>query len=79
MLHVVLSAASPTLYPTLVPLSRNLFLLCTNTQLSAYVDVFVDDFLRLLQVPTHRRHHVRCTLFHTLDKVFRPLDKLDPN
>ena len=41
-------------------------------------DVFVDDFLWLAQGLTHRRHYMCRTLFHTLDKVFRPLEKLDP-
>ena len=39
------------------------------------MDVFVDDFLGLAQRPRHRRRHVRRTLFHALDKVFRPLDR----
>ena len=42
-----------------------------------YVDVFVDDFLGLAQGPRHCRRHVRRTLFHALDKVFRPLDQQD--
>ena len=37
----------------------------------------VDDFLGLAQGPRHRRRHVCCTLFHTLDKLFRPLDRQD--
>ena len=43
----------------------------------AYVDVFVDDFLGLAQGPRHRLSHVRRTLFHALDKVFRTLDQQD--
>ena len=42
-----------------------------------YVDVFVDDFLGLAQGPRHQRHYFRRTLFHALDKVFRPLDSQD--
>ena len=72
------STTSPTLYSTRVPLSRYPLLLRTNTQLFSYVDVFVDYFLGLAQGPTHRRHHVRRTLFHSLEKVLRPLDKLEP-
>ena len=40
-----------------------------NAQLLVYVDVFVDDFLGLVQRPRHQRCHVRRTLFHALDKV----------
>ena len=54
----VFSAAAPTLDPTGVPLSRDpLLLLLTNSQLLAYVDVFIDDFLGLAQGPTHRCRH----------------------
>ena len=49
----------------------------TNAKILAYVDVFVDDFLGLAQGPHHRRRHVHHTLFHVLDKVFRPLDRKD--
>ena len=41
------------------------------------MDVFADDFLGLAQGPRHRRRHVRRTLFHALDKVFRTLDRQD--
>ena len=34
----------------------------------------MDNFLGLAQGHRHRRRHVRRTLFHALDKVFRPLD-----
>ena len=44
-----------------------------NTRPGAYVDVFVDDFLVMPQGPTRRRHHIRSTLFHSLEKVLRPL------
>ena len=74
----VVSAESPTLYPILVPLFLDSLLLWNNAQLLAYVKVFVDDLLRLAQGPTNQRRHVRRTLFHALDKVFRPLEKMDP-
>ena len=35
------------------------------------------EFLGLAQGPRHRRRHVCRTLFHALDKVFRPLDSKD--
>ena len=40
-----------------------------NVQLLTYIDVFVNDFLGLVQRPRHQRRHVRRTLFHALDKV----------
>ena len=49
----------------------------TNAKLLAYVDFFVDDFLGLAQGPRHRRRHVRRTLFHALEKLFRTLDRQD--
>ena len=45
-----------------------------NAKPSAYVDVFVYDFLGISQRPDHRRRQVRHTLFHYLYKVFRPYD-----
>ena len=39
--------------------------------------VFVDDFLGLVQGLTHRLCQVCRTVFHALDKVLRPLDKMD--
>ena len=75
----VVSAVAPTLDPTLVHLYQDTFLLCTNSQLLEYVDIFVDDLLGLAQGPTHQRCHVCRPLFHALYKVFRPLDNLDPN
>ena len=41
------------------------------------MDFFVDDFLGLPQGPRHRRRHLHRTIFHALDKVFRPLDRQD--
>ena len=50
----VVNAVSPTLDTTLVILSRDPLLLCTNAQLLAYVVIFVYDLLGLAQVPNHR-------------------------
>ena len=65
--------------PTRVPLSQEPLLLRTNAQLFSYVDLFVSDYLGLAQGPIHWRCHMRRTPFHALDKVFRPLEKLEPN
>ena len=58
-------------------LTREPYLQRPNAKLLSYVDVFGDDFLGLAQGPRHRHRHVRRTLFHALDKVFRPLDRQD--
>ena len=60
-------------------LTRDPYLRRPNTKLLAYVDVFVDNFLGLAQGPRQLRRHVRRTIFHALDKVFRPLDWQDAN
>ena len=44
---------------------------------TAYVDVFVDDFLGLAQGNKDRLSYVRRVLLHTIDDVFRPLDTSD--
>ena len=68
---------APPLTQEHAQLTRNPYLRQPKAKLLAYVDVFVDDFLGLAQGPRHRRHHVRRTLFHALNKVFRPLDRQD--
>ena len=42
-----------------------------------YWDVYVDDFLGLVQGGTHRRKIAKRALLHSLDRVFRPLEPLD--
>lgn len=51
---------------------------CLPSQSSpaAYVDVFVDDFIKLAQGEATRRR-VRSLLFHALDSTFRPNDFYD--
>ena len=68
---------APSLDKHLGALPRDPYLGRKKSQLLQYVDVFVDDFLGLAQGPRHSRRHVRRTLFHALDKVFRPLDSKD--
>ena len=51
----VISTSDPTLNPTLDPLSRDPLLLCANTQLLAYVNVFMNDLLGLDQGLTYWR------------------------
>ena len=70
---VVIPESTPIQTP-LAGLSQNTYLGCTNVKPTAYTDVFVNDFLGLPRGPAHRRPHIRRTLFHTLDKVLRPLD-----
>jgi hypothetical protein len=43
-------------------------------------DVYVDDFIGMVQGNAHHRQHVKRILFHSLDQVFRPLESADnPN
>ena len=44
---------------------------------AAYVDVFVDDFIALVQGCPTQLSRVRRALFHNIDLVFRPLDDDD--
>jgi hypothetical protein len=43
----------------------------------AYVDLYMDDFLGLAQGHPGLRERVRSTLFHSIDKIFRPLGPMD--
>jgi hypothetical protein len=43
-------------------------------------DMYVDDFIDMVQGNAHHRQHVKRILFHSLDQVFRPLESTDnPN
>ena len=75
--EVVRVEPSPILDKQLGDMPRDPYLGRKNSQLIQYVVVFVDDLLGLAQGPRHRRRHVRRTLFHALDKVFRPIDSKD--
>ena len=59
------------------PSSRDPCLNQRGLRPTAYVDVFVDDFLGLAQGNTDRLKYVRRVLLHTIDDVFRPLDDSD--
>ena len=65
------------IHPALANLSRDLYLKWRNKTPTAYVDVFVDDFLSLSQGLTHRKCHIRSTSFHEPGKILRPLDSGD--
>ena len=76
-----MEAATPPPAPPLAKkyaqLTCDPYLRRISAKLLAYVNVFVDDILGLEQGPRHHRRHVRRTLFHTLDEVFRPLNRQD--
>ena len=55
--------------PTMDPYLRR-----DNANPSAQVNVFFDDLLWLAQGPAHRKHQVRRTLFHALEKLFWPCE-----
>ena len=74
---VIAPPPAPHLAQEHAKLTRGPYLRLPKAKLQAYEDVFADDFLGLAQGPRHRRRHVRRTLFHALDKVFRPLDRQD--
>jgi hypothetical protein len=40
-------------------------------------DVYVDDFIGMVQGKPYHRQHVKRILFHSLDKVLRPLEDTD--
>ena len=58
-------------------LSRYPYLKRKNENPTAYLYVFMDDFWGLDQGNTHRPSNVHGNLFHTLYKVFRPLESDD--
>ena len=72
------SAADLMLYPKLFSLYKDTLFLRTDAHILAYVDIFIDEFLRLAQGRTHRHLRVHPTLFHDLDKMFRTFDMMDP-
>ena len=74
MVEAIVREEPPTLHMTLAGLTRNPYLRQAKANLATYVDVFVKTFLGLAQCPVQWRHQVRLTLFHFLDKVFRPRD-----
>ena len=74
MAEAIVREYLPTPQPELSELTREPYLRWTNANTSTYVDAFVDNFLGLPQGPAHQRRQVRQTLFHSLEKVFRPCD-----
>ena len=42
-----------------------------------YWDVYIDDFLGLIQGNKYHRRRIKRALLHAMDKVFRPLDPAD--
>ena len=63
-----------TNHPSLAGFTREPYLRQANTKPAAYMDIFVNSFLELAQVPTHWQRRVWKTLFHSLDNVFWPYD-----
>ena len=77
MVKSIFRAEPPTLQQALRGLTRYLYLIWANANPSAYIDVFVDDFLGLAQEYSHQPRQLRKTLFYTLDKVLRTCDSGD--
>ena len=77
MAESIVIEAPPTLQMSLAGIKRDLYLIRSNAKPSTYVDIFIDDFLGLAQLPAHRQRQVQQTLLHTLDKMFWPCDSRD--
>ena len=74
---MVAPPSAPPLAEEHAKLTRDPYLRLPKAILLAYVDLFADEFLGMAQGTRHRHRHVCRTLFHALDKVFRPLDRQD--
>ena len=70
MTKSILRVEPPTPQTVLTGMTRDPYLRRSNAKPAAYVDFFINDFLRIVQGPTHRRRRVRKNLFHTLYTVF---------
>ena len=69
MEKAIVREATPTIQLELTGLTRDPYLRQSKNKLSAYIDVFVNNFLELDQGPAHRRRQVWQIFFHILDKV----------
>ena len=58
MVEAIFREEPTALQPELAGLTRYPYLRQSNTNMAAYVEVFVDDFLGLAQEPSHWRHQV---------------------
>ena len=74
MAGAIVREAPSTLQPAPTGMTRDPYLRWANAKLSAYVDVLVDNFLGLAQIPAHRQSRVSKNLFHTLDEMFLTCD-----
>ena len=68
---------SSQFHPTTNIPPRNPVLLRPSPKRTAYVDIFVDDFIALVQGCPDQLSRVRRAIFHNIDLVFRPLDEGD--
>ena len=68
--HGLVIPNSLPLHPYLEGLSHKPYLILINAEPTAYVDIFVDEFMDLAQGAAHKRHYFWCTSFQELDKVF---------
>ena len=72
-------AKSPSSYlrPNLVALQWYPQLHCQHSCLLSYMDIFLNELLALVKVPTHKCRNVKQTLFRTIDTVFLMFDDKD--
>ena len=69
----ILATSSPSKLHHATP-SRNPLLHRPSPKRAAYVNIFVDDFIALVQGCPNQLSRVRRSLFHNIDLVFRPVD-----
>ncbi len=63
--------------PTPVPLHRKALSLSLIRRPLAYIDIYMDDFIALSQGHPAMQHHVRNTLFNSIDLILQPLQPDD--
>ena len=75
--EVIVPPPAPPLAQEHAKLTCDPYLRRPKAKLLAYVEVFIDDFLGLVQGPRHRCRHVHRTILHALDNVFPHIDWQD--
>ena len=73
--EAVVPHLAPLLSKERAKLTCDPYLRLNNAKLLTSVDLFVENFLGLVQGPWHHCRHIRGKTFHALDKVFWPLNR----
>jgi hypothetical protein len=72
-------SALPQAFPALPTPDPSTFPRGARRKPVQYVDIYVDDYLGLVQGGPQRQNRVRRILFESIDSVFRPLSSDDPS